>query len=104
MTEDIESTKEFEGFATVAIVGNINTAGLIKEVMVAGSKMLRIDVPHYKTGDILVTQYYAGQAIYSITRCTRERAMRFLEKEARLGIFLPEPIREALGINFQNPF
>lgn len=60
-----------EGYAVVEIMGHKRMAGYIREVEIAGSPFLRVDVNTASSGD-LVTQYYSPQSIYCITPATEE--------------------------------
>lgn len=62
----------FEGFAIVELMGHRKRPGFVKEVEIAGGKMLRIDIPVSETEN--VTEFYGLPAIYSIRPCTEEIA------------------------------
>jgi len=51
-------------------MGHRKLAGHVSEVTIAGSAMLRLDVP----SEPPVTQFYGGSAIYCITPTTEELA------------------------------
>ncbi len=57
------SDTAFEGWAVVELMGHRQRPGYVKEVEIAGGKMLRIDIP---TGGGDVTEFYGTSAIYSI--------------------------------------
>jgi hypothetical protein len=64
-----------EGWAILELMGHRRLGGYLSEVSVAGSAMVRIDIPHPQVlGEISATQFYAGQAIYAITPTTEEVA------------------------------
>lgn len=55
---------EYEGWAIVELMGHRQRPGYVKEVEMAGGKMLRIDIP---TADgESVTEFYGTAAIYAI--------------------------------------
>ncbi len=64
MSEAFESC-----WAIVELMGHRQRPGFIAEVEVAGSKMLRIDIPA-DGGDI--TEFYGSSAIYSIRPASEE--------------------------------
>lgn len=63
MSNEIET---FEGFAIVELMGRNVIAGYVSSQVIAGTAMLRVDVPAVadKPG---FTKFVAGQAIYGIT-------------------------------------
>lgn len=61
----------FEGWAIVELMGHRTRPGFVKEVEIAGGKMLRIDIPA-PDGD--VTEFYGTSAIYSIRPCSEQMA------------------------------
>ena len=63
---------EYEGWAVVELMGHRQRPGYVREVEMAGAKMLRIDIPT-AGGD--VTEFYGAAAIYSI-RPTAEEIIR----------------------------
>lgn len=60
---------EFEGWAIVELMGHRQRPGYVREVELAGAKMLRIDIPA-ESGD--VTEYYGASAIYAIRPAQEE--------------------------------
>lgn len=63
----------FKSYAVLELMGHRKMAGLVTEVTMFGSTMIRIDVPG-DDGLQPVTQYLAPSALYSITPCTEETA------------------------------
>ena len=59
----------FEGWAVLELMGHRRRPGYIKEVEIAGGKMLRVDIPT-AGGD--VTEFYGVQAIYALRPCAEE--------------------------------
>jgi hypothetical protein len=60
-------------WSIVELLGRRRVAGLVSEVERFGTKMLRIDIP--KPGDgFLMTQFYAGAALYCVTPTTEKTA------------------------------
>ncbi|MDX2235306.1 MAG: hypothetical protein NW200_12480 [Hyphomonadaceae bacterium] len=74
----------FEGWALVEIMGHRRRAGFVREVTVAGAKMLQVDVPA-PDGD--VTEFYGGASIFALRPVTEQLA-RDLAKQAE-----PRPVR-----------
>jgi hypothetical protein len=61
------SEKEgFSGFAIVELMGHQRIAGYCSEQAIAGTNMLRVDVPAVN-GNQAFTRFFGGSAIYSIT-------------------------------------
>ena len=57
--------------------GSPQRPGYVKEVEIAGGKMLRIDIPVQKDDagqDVTVTEFYGAAAIYCMTPCSEELA------------------------------
>jgi hypothetical protein len=81
-----ESASVIEGWAILELMGHRRLGGYVSEVSVAGSAMVRVDIPHpQKLGETAATQFYAGHAIYAITPTTEEVA-RAIARGA------PEPV------------
>ncbi len=66
-------TKEFKTWAIVEVMGHVEYAGFVTAETVAGSAMLRVDVPEVKERSAF-TKYLATGALYGITPCTEETA------------------------------
>jgi len=62
------------GFALLELMGHRRMWGLVTEVEAFGVKMCRIDVPGPAAGEVKLTQWYGGSAIYCITPTTEEIA------------------------------
>jgi hypothetical protein len=82
MSGDPDGT-EFEGWAIVEILGHRRLAGYVREVELAGTGMLRLDVPERPWEDIdpgepftdvHATQFYSPSALYCLTPTTEEIA------------------------------
>lgn len=69
------------GFAILELMGHRKLAGYVREVEIAGGKMLRVDVPAEgcagKDGPFQATQFYGGSALYCLTPCEADVAIRF---------------------------
>ena len=65
----------FEGWAILELMGHRRLAGYVSGCEVAGTKLLRIDVPDASGKDVL-TQMYGPQAIYCLTPTTEEVVRR----------------------------
>ncbi len=88
------SDTAFEGWAILELMGHRQRPGYVKEVEIAGGKMLRIDIPA-PDGD--VTEFYGAASLYCLrpvsediardqARGARSRPTRPLEYAA-----LPKP-------------
>lgn len=75
----------FDGWAIVELMGHRIRAGRVREVEIAGGKMIRVDIPT-DGGD--VTEFYATAALYSLRPCTEEIARREVS-----GYNDPRPVR-----------
>lgn len=65
------SKTAFEGWAIVEIMGHRTRPGYVKEVEIAGGRMLRVDIP---APDADVTEFYGVASIYSIRPCSEQMA------------------------------
>lgn len=63
----------FAGWAVIELFGHRVLAGYVTEATIAGAGMLRIDIASQEP----VTQYYAPQALFSITPVTEEAAKTY---------------------------
>lgn len=89
MSEEITT---FEGWCIVELMGHNVIAGYCTEQVIAGTAMLRVDVP--AVSDVSAyTKYFASSAIYGITPVTedagKEAATRLRVRPISLYI-LPE--------------
>lgn len=111
MSEQATPSPAYEGWAIVELMGHRQTAGLVREVQMAGTTLLRVDTPGPAEGEILATQLYGGAAIYCLTPCEEAVARRLLERQphnlppaVRLVLpsppALPEPDDDDDGITF----
>ena len=85
LSDRIVAAPAFEGFAIVELMGHRQRAGFVKEVEMAGAKMLRIDIP-CEGGD--VTEFYSPTALYALRPCSAEVAK---DMASRFGD--PRPIK-----------
>jgi hypothetical protein len=77
----------YEGHAIVELMGHNVIAGYVSEQTIAGTAMLRVDVP--KVGDQEpFTKFFSGGAIYGITPTTQEIAERAAQR------LRPRPVSE----------
>lgn len=68
----MEPDEKLEMWAVIELMGHRRMAGKVSEQVIAGTPLLRIDVPN---GDeAFVTQFYGGSAIYCLTPTTEEIA------------------------------
>lgn len=84
-----------EFWAIVEIMGHQQVAGKVSEETIAGSAMLRVDVPEVE-GQTAFTKFYASNAIYAITP-TEERIAR-----AAASSFRARPV-ELWRLNLTQP-
>lgn len=68
----------FEGWAILELMGHRRLAGYVSEQEMAGTVMLRIDVPGDGGGEgqVAATQFYGGASIYCLTPTTEEVAKK----------------------------
>lgn len=62
--------KPFEGWAILELMGHRTRPGYVKEVEMAGGKMMRIDI--HISEEVCVTEFYGCSAIYSLRPATEE--------------------------------
>jgi hypothetical protein len=67
------SETKFEQWANVELMGHQRAVGRCSEQSIAGSNMLRVDIPD---GEGFTTRYYSGSSIYCITPVSEEVARR----------------------------
>lgn len=68
-------TEPFEGYAILELMGHRQRPGWVREVEMAGTKMMRVDIPVSKDDagqDVLVTEFYGGPSIYALRPCSEE--------------------------------
>lgn len=70
----MEEAKGYSGWAILELFGRQMLAGSISEEVIAGTAMLRIDVPAVD-GIPGWTKYFGGAAIYSLTPTTEDMVM-----------------------------
>lgn len=69
--------RPFASWAVVELMGHQQIAGYVTEEEIAGSALLRVDVPAVQLGDLErpeATKYFGASAIYAIHPCTEELA------------------------------
>lgn len=72
MADAVMKSEAFAGWAIVELMGHRIRAGEVKEVEMAGAKMLRVDI-HCDDAAVL-TEYYSPSALYSLRPCSEEIA------------------------------
>lgn len=60
------SENKFEHWAVVELMGHSQCAGRCTEQSVAGTNMLRVDIPDPNDAEKFITRYYGGSAIYAV--------------------------------------
>jgi len=73
MGNESQVERGFEGWAIVELFGHSMIAGMASEQSIAGSNMLRVDVPEVD-GSPAFTKFFGSGAIYAITPTTEENA------------------------------
>ncbi|UKJ74563.1 hypothetical protein [Azospirillum brasilense] len=79
-------------WAKVELLGHRTRYGLAREVERFGTKMLRIDVFGPGSDTPILTEFYAGQALFGYRPCTEECARAWASDRWNL----PEEVRPAL--------
>lgn len=79
MSDSQSEATTFEGHAIIELFGHNIIAGYCCEQVIAGSAMLRVDVPDVgdKPG---FTKFFSASAIYAITPTTEEHARQAAER------------------------
>lgn len=99
-----DTAKAFEGWAIVELMGHVVLAGYVTQESIAGTAMLRIDVPEVE-GQPGFTKYQSGGSIYGITPTTEESARTAANnikvRPVQLWI-VPEASQRKLSITFRN--
>ena len=80
-----QTTSQIDFFAIIELMGHQKIAGKVTEQAIAGTNMLRVDVPEIGNQPAF-TRYIGGAGIYAINPCTEEVLMAFLKNNA------PEPV------------
>jgi len=100
----MSGTKAFEGWAIVELMGHAVLAGYVTQESIAGTAMLRIDVPEVE-GQPGFTKYQSGGSIYGITPTTEESARTAADnikvRPVQLWI-VPEAPQRKLTVTFRN--
>ena len=89
---------KFDHWAIVEIMGHQKYAGRVTEQAIAGSALLRIDIPAGKTQPAF-TKLFNVSSVYALTPTTEELATAVAAElsHAPIGIYdLPESMREKL--------
>jgi hypothetical protein len=64
----------FESWAILELMGHRRLGGFVREVQIAGTGLLRIDVPGDVDGEVQATQFYSPSSLYCMTPCTEATA------------------------------
>jgi hypothetical protein len=75
--KEMTEKQKFEQWAYVELMGHQSIVGRCTEESLAGSNMLRVDVPH---GESFFTRYFGGSAIYAISPISEEAAKRMISR------------------------
>jgi hypothetical protein len=81
MSEKADATpQKFESWGIVEIMGHSQLAGRITEAKIAGTVLLRVDVPQSIEGESAFrTEYVGGNSIYRMRVTTEEVARAFAQ-------------------------
>lgn len=80
----------FEGWAVLELMGHRQRPGFVREVEIAGGKMIRVDIPGDE-GD--VTEFYSTSSLYSL-RPVSEDIARDLAKMVNVRPVRPAEYRQ----------
>ncbi len=81
----------YEGWALLELMGHRRRVGYIREVDIAGGKLLRIDVPVPGAEELLtgaITEFYGTAAIYALRPISEEVARTHVKNSPD-----PRPVR-----------
>ncbi len=69
----------YEGWAILELMGHRQRAGQVREVEMAGGRMLRLDIPVQAEAGMpaTVTEFYSAAALYALRPCSEELARNF---------------------------
>ena len=70
----MEEKQDFKHWVILEIMGHKKVAGLLSEVVIAGTPFLRMDIPSNE--GFQATQYYRPDAVYCISPVEEEVARR----------------------------
>lgn len=80
MSESAKPSDLMLGWCVLELLGHRRLAGFVRPVELGGHVLLRLDVPKPETaseaGPWAATQFYSPSAVYCITPCTMETAVR----------------------------
>lgn len=82
----------FEGWALLELMGHRQRPGYVREVEIAGGKLLRVDIPIEVDDagqDRMVTEFYAISALYALRPCAEE----VIREEVKRYGADPRPVR-----------
>ena len=86
-----ETTEKFEAWAVVELMGHQRLAGQVSEQLVAGTPMLRVDVPATE-GEAKFSKLFSPSAIYGISPASEE-VVRLAAAQIRarpINVWIPE--------------
>jgi len=87
-----ETKVPFQSWAVIELFGHHQIAGRVTEESIAGTNMLRVDVPELSAERPGHTKYFGGGSIYAIHPCTEEIAQQVADRLARQYGFTPLPV------------
>jgi len=91
-------SEKFEAWGIVEIMGHNVISGRLSEVSLAGSNLLRVDIPQNIEGEEQFrTEYVGGNSIYRLRVTTEEVARAVADRNGR-----QEP-QYAYGLRMQSP-
>lgn len=95
----------FDSWAVLELMGHNVLAGRVREEEIAGTKMLRIDVP--ETGERQAyTKFFGASAVYALTPCEEAVARAVCERTwtQPIPVHLPKQLAAVAGDGTADPF
>lgn len=86
MSEETDEKPIAIGWCVLELMGHRRLGGYVSEAVIAGTGLIRIDVPG--PGEKRVTQFYSPAALYCLTPTTEELARAVAESNQ------PQPVHE----------
>lgn len=81
-----QATSQIDFFAIIELMGHQKIAGKVTEQPIAGTNMLRVDVPKIGSQPAF-TRYIGGSGIYAINPCTEEVLHAFLKSNQPTPVY-----------------
>jgi hypothetical protein len=91
---------KFEQWANVELMGHQRVVGRCTEEMIAGSPMLRVDIPD---GETFTTSYFGSSAIYRLTVISEEVGRKLCSKISQAPSFAWELRDHPKAVTYASP-